>query len=194
MLLAAGMRRGMASSRSTRPQQPVRAALERLLQALRPIPGWCSPARNVVRRTSQPPLLPPCPTVTTPVLNIFRASLHPGGLAAHTANFADWGRYLLGALQRSIDTTGDPGLRALQQEVLAYPNVIALSAQVAEGGLANSETLPVPCVLDLPFGRVSLFSTLTTFGTPRDITLDELCVELFYPADDESARLLRAAA
>jgi hypothetical protein len=39
-----------------------------------------------------------------------------------------------------------------------------------------------------------MFSTLTTFGTPRDVTLDELCVDLFNPADLESERLLRAAA
>jgi len=50
----------------------------------------------------------------------------------------------------------------------------------------------VPCVLELPAGRVSMFTTLTTFGTPRDITLEELCVELFYPSDAGSAALLRA--
>lgn len=76
--------------------------------------------------------------------------------------------------------------------MLAYPGVAAL----AQPGRADdaAPTLLVPFVLDLPFGRVSMFSTLTTFGSPRDVTLDELCVEFFYPNDPESERLLRAAA
>lgn len=175
--------------------QPIRAALERLLQAHAPYPGLVLDRQWNAVLWNQPvsalaALLPD--RLTAPVLNLFRAGLHPEGLAAHTANFADWGRYLLAALQRAIDATGDAGLRALQQEVLAYPNVLALDRSTPAG--AATDALLVPCVLDLPFGRVSLFSTLTTFGTPRDITLDELCVELFYPADAESERLLRAAA
>ncbi|MCL4184056.1 MAG: hypothetical protein KJ011_11470 [Burkholderiaceae bacterium] len=58
--------------------------------------------------------------------------------------------------------------------------------------VAARKALLVPCVLELPAGRVSMFTTLTTFGTPRDITLEELCVELFYPSDADSAALLRA--
>ena len=51
--------------------------------------------------------------------------------------------------------------------------------------------LLVPFRLALGDGELSLFTTLTTFGTPRDVTLDELAVELFFPADDASEAILR---
>jgi hypothetical protein len=125
-----------------------------------------------------------------PPLNIFRASLHPQGLGARAANFSDWARYLLTALPRAVEITGDPSLTALQQEVRAIPTWrrCALLSRRPGAGLL------VPCGLDLRSARAAMFSTLTTFGTPRDVTLDELCVDLFNPADLESERLLRAAA
>ncbi len=84
------------------------------------------------------------------------------------------------------------GLATLEAEVLAYPGVAAL-APPGRGGEDAAPALLVSFVLDLPLGPVSLFSTLTTFGNPRDVTLDELCVEFFYPNDAESESLLRAA-
>jgi hypothetical protein len=80
---------------------------------------------------------------------------------------------------------------ALEQEVRAYPNVAALASSAPPDALAVTPLL-VPCVLRLPQGRLSMFTTLTTFGTPRDITLEELSIELFYPADDSTEALLRA--
>ena len=81
-------------------------------------------------------------------------------------------------------------MMALEEEVLAYPNVAALVTNTRPD--APTETpLLLPCILRLPQGRLSMFTTLTTFGTPGDITLDELSVELFYPDDDASEALLR---
>jgi hypothetical protein len=77
--------------------------------------------------------------------------------------------------------------------VRAYPNVVALASAGTADAVAEPPLL-VPCVLRLPQGRLSMFTTLTTFGTPRDITLDELTVEMFYPADEASERVLRAMA
>ncbi len=102
------------------------------------------------------------------------------------------GRYMLRQLAPLAAAQEDPGCAALQAEVLAYPYVQALLAQAR-----SDDPLPpllVPCVLDLPAGRVSMFTTITRFGTPREVTLDELCVELFYPNDDSSAALLRQMA
>lgn len=88
----------------------------------------------------------------------------------------------------------NPGLVALQQEVLACSNVAALAAAspVDASAIAVDAPLRVPCVLNLPQGRLSMFTTLTTFGTLRDITLDALSIELFCPVDEASEALLRA--
>lgn len=174
----------------------VRSALDRLLRAHEPNPGLVVDRQwNVVmaNRTASAlaGLLPP--DLLQPSFNVFRASLHPRGLGALTENFADWAGYLLQVLRRAILTSGDAGLQQLEQEVLAYPQVAAVAAQApAHPADALPEApLLVPCVLRLPQGRLSMFTTLTTFGTPRDITLEELSIELFYPADDASEALLR---
>ncbi len=175
----------------------VKAALQRLLDAHDPYPGLVLDRQwNVVlanRAASALAALVP-EALRSPTLNVFRASLHPDALAAHTANFDGWAVCLLASLQRAVATTGDPALAALEREVLAYPNLQAIITRGAVPAAAQPPMLLVNCVLDLPVGRVSLFTTLTTFGTPRDITLEELCIELFYPADDASAALLRRAA
>ena len=175
---------------------PVRASLQRLLDAHDPYPGVALDRHwNVVlaNRAAQGlvALLPPA--LQGPPLNLMRASLHPQGFAAHTANFDDWGRYLVDALQRAATQSGDPGLLALDAEVRAYPTVAALRAADAPA-VPAAPPLLLPCVMRLPQGLLSMFTTLTTFGTPRDITLQELCIELFYPADAASEALLRAAA
>jgi transcriptional regulator with XRE-family HTH domain len=174
----------------------VRAALERLLAAHDPLPGLVLDRHwNVVLANRGAHLLAQLlpESLRTPQINVFRASLHPDGMARLTENFAEWAAILLGTLRRAAERTGDVHLAALLEEVLGYPGVQAIADGAADAA-GDMPPLLVPCVLTLPFGRVSLFTTLTPFGTPRDVTLDELCVELFYPADDASAALLRAAA
>ena len=125
-----------------------------------------------------------------PSLNVYRACLHPDGLAGRIVNFGDWAGYLLGQLRRSIALTGDPGLRAIAEEVRSYPNV----ANIAHESAMDDEDLTVllvPLRLRSGEAQLSLFTTLTTFGTARDITLEELAVELFLPADGATEELLR---
>jgi transcriptional regulator with XRE-family HTH domain len=174
---------------------PVRQALQRLLDAHHPYPGIVLDRHwNVVMANGAAmgltALLPPM--LAVPPLNIFRVSLHPQGMAAHTSNFAEWGSYMLDALHRSVLSSGDAVLRELEREVRGYPNVAPLLGQADAAG--EVQALLVPCVLDLPAGTLSMFTTLTTFGTARDVTLDELSVEMFYPADPASEALLRAMA
>jgi transcriptional regulator with XRE-family HTH domain len=195
LLLAAGYApRYAVSSLDDAGMQKVRIALERLLHAHQPYPGLVLDRHwNVVLANgaamSLAALLPE--HLKQPTFNVFRASLHPEGLAARTENFSDWAAYLLQTLRRAITSSGDPALAALEQEVMSYANVAALaSLSSADGG--TEPLLLVPCVLQLPQGRLSMFTTLTTFGTPRDITLDELSVELFYPSDDSTEALLKA--
>lgn len=175
--------------------QKVRGALQRLLSAHDPCPGLVLDRRwNIVlangAATGLTALLPPF--LREPPINVFRASLHPEGLAGLTVNFPVWAGYLLGALDRAAAGAGDDAtLGQLVREVAAYPNVAALGAQRGRESAPLHDELLVPCVLDVPAGRLALFTTLTTFGTPRDVTLDELSVELFYPADEATDRLLR---
>lgn len=176
---------------------PVRQSLQRLLDAHNPYPGVAMDRQwNVVLANAAAlrlvSLLPPA--LQEPPVNMMRAGLHPQGFAAHTENFDDWGRYLLDALQRGATQSGDPGLLALEAEVQGYSTVQALRQAMPATAAADVPALLVPCVMRLPVGTVSVFTTLTSFGSPRDITLDELCVELFYPADAASEALLRALA
>lgn len=203
LLLAAGYApRYAARTLDDDGMRQVRAALDRLLRAHEPNPGLVLDRQWNLVLANRPAmalasLLPEA--LKTPEFNVFRASLHPQGLGAFTENFADWAHALLATLQRAVATSADPGLVALQQEVLAYPNVAALLAAGlpadAGAGAGAEAPLLVPCVLRLPHlqnARLSMFTTLTTFGTPRDITLDELSIELFYPSDDSSEALLRS--
>lgn len=101
--------------------------------------------------------------------------------------------YLLGQLRRTVVLTGDPAIEALEAEVLGYANVAQIAPLVA-GAVGGDPPIVVPFRMATPLGEVAMFTTLTTFGTPLDVTLDELAAELFYPADDESADRLRELA
>ena len=172
----------------------VRAALQQLLEGHDPYPGvvidrvWNVVLANpaAARFTA---LLPP--ELVTPGVNVFRACLHPDGLAGRTRNFDEWGSYLVGQLRRLKALTNDPGVAELLDEVTGYPTVAALGPANQASG--DEPALLVPWALQLGAAELSLFTTLTTFGTPRDITLDEVAIELFYPADEPTARLLAEA-
>jgi transcriptional regulator with XRE-family HTH domain len=195
LLVAAGYVPRYQETELAAPQmERVLTSLGRLLDAHDPFPGVVLDRHwNVVLANRAAgvftAVLPS--HVAGPPLNIFRASLHPDGLAAITLNFEEWARYLLTELRRLVAATADPGLVALEKEVSAYPNVAPMLAQ--RGWLVwEEDPLLIPCRLQMGNVELSLFTTLTTFGTPRDITLDELVVELFFPADDASEAILRA--
>lgn len=194
LLLAAGYAPRYAQRPLEAPEmRPVHDALARLLAAHQPYPGVVLDRQwNVVLANEAAMALAAWvpAALRVPQMNVYRATLHPEGLARLTVNFADWASNLLGNLRRSIESSGDAQLMALEREVLDYPNVKAVLRAPPS---AHAPALLVPHVMDSPMGRLSLFTTLTSFGTPRDITLDELCVELFYPADEVTAKTLRGS-
>jgi transcriptional regulator with XRE-family HTH domain len=199
-LLAAGYapRYSEQSLDSTR-MLPVKAAIQRLLDTHDPYPGVAlDKAWNVVLHNQAASrllhLLPEF--LQTPHINIFKASLHPEGFAAMTKNFSEWGSYMVALLQRLVLASRDENVMALAAEVATYPNVQALKANLASTTPAPSpeSQLLIPCVLEIGGHEISLFTTLTTFGSPRDITLNELCIELYYPADEASQTFLRSSA
>lgn len=125
--------------------------------------------------------------------NVLRISLHPRGLAPQIINLKQWRQHLLARLRRQVHENGDPGLAALLSELAAYPPL------PHEADHHDTPDSPTPDVLMLfrlhsPLGELSLFSTITVFGTPADVTLSELALECFYPADVATAERLRSLA
>jgi transcriptional regulator with XRE-family HTH domain len=137
-----------------------------------------------------------------PPINVLRVSLHPEGLAPRIVNLAEWRSHILARLRSQIDATADPVLIELSKELaaLAAPDAPERKGSNSRGigapGLDHDYGgVIVPMRLALEGGVVlSLFSTTTIFGTPVDVTLSELAVESFFPADAESADILRRLA
>ena len=123
-----------------------------------------------------------------PPANVLRLSLHPKGIANRIVNLAEWRAHLLARLRHQIDVTADPVLVALMDELREYP---APASRKPPTGL---DGVVVPLQLDTSEGTLSLFSTTTVFGTPVDVTLSEIALEAFYPADDDAAAALRKLA
>jgi len=124
-----------------------------------------------------------------PPVNVLRLSLHPDGLAPRIANLAEWRAHLLARLHRQIDVSGDPVLGDLLRELSGYPKPAAAKRPADDmGGVV------VPFRLVADAGVLSFISTTTVFGTPVDITLSELALETFFPADAATAEALRRMA
>ena len=127
-----------------------------------------------------------------PPVNVLRIALHPAGLAPRILNLAQWREHLLTRLRHQRDASADEGLDALLQELEGYPVPQAAGAEaLAEGDAAG---FVVPLRLRVQEHTLTLLSTTTLFGTPMDVTLAELAIETFFPADARTAQLLRTLA
>jgi hypothetical protein len=127
------------------------------------------------------------PALLAPPPNALRLSLHPEGLAPRIENLAEWRAHLLARLAQQIDLTADPALIALMREVRAYPTGRPAPPTPA----ASANAILIPLTIRIGAGRLSFFSTTTVFGTPLDVTLSELAIESFFPADEATSRLVR---
>jgi transcriptional regulator with XRE-family HTH domain len=123
-----------------------------------------------------------------PPVNVLRMSLHPGGLAPRIVNIIEWRSHLFERLRRQIDLTADPTLIDLLEELRSYP---IAGTQKDEQPSVDYAGVVVPFRLRAGDGELAFFSTTTVFGTPIDITLSELAIEAFFPADDATAAALR---
>jgi transcriptional regulator with XRE-family HTH domain len=123
-----------------------------------------------------------------PPLNVLRASLHPDGLAPHIVNLGEWRAHLLGRLRRQAVFTGDEELRELYEELRGYP--CDQPEPLVE--VPGPGDVVVPLRLRYGDAELSFFSTVATFGTPLDVTVAELMIEGFFPADAPTAAALRA--
>jgi hypothetical protein len=125
-----------------------------------------------------------------PPVNVLRLALHPGGLAPRIANFAQWRGHLLARLHVQIVASADPVLNELMRELCDYPG----PQEAGSAEPAQAAGVAVPLRLWTGGGTLSFISTTTVFGSPVDITLSELALETFFPADDATAQALQRAA
>jgi transcriptional regulator with XRE-family HTH domain len=172
---------------------PVREALERFLAAHEPYPAVVVDRHwNVVafNRGVEYVNHNVAPELRAPPANALRIALHPDGLAPQISNLSDWSGFLLARLRREIEATGDPELEALYDELAAYPGV-AVEENLADAPTSNEIMLRHELRLDDT--DLALFCTFTTFGTARDLTLSELSIVAFYPANRQTAEALSAA-
>lgn len=124
------------------------------------------------------------PHLLEPPVNVLRLSLHPDGMAPRIRNLAQWRAHLLEQLHQRAQATGDALLTDLDAELRGYPGGLDPSVP------PNSVVLPLR--LQHSSGELSFFSIASTVGTAADVTVEELMIESFYPADHDTAQRLRA--
>jgi transcriptional regulator with XRE-family HTH domain len=170
-----------------------RRAIDRLLAGHEPYPAlavdrhWNAVATN---RAVAPLLTGVAPALLQPPVNVMRLALHPDALAPRILNFPEWRSHIFHRLRHQIEVTGDPVLVKLHDELRGY----AAPRQRELSLTGGDSTVLVPLRLATSAGTLSLISTTVVFGTPLDVTLSELALETFFPADEGSAALLRQLA
>ncbi|MGO4574021.1 helix-turn-helix domain-containing protein [Microvirga sp. 2TAF3] len=129
------------------------------------------------------------PALLKPPVNVLRLSLHPAGLAPRIVNLSEWRDHLLSRLHHQVDVTADATLMKLMDELRAYP--MPGGASRAPQPRQDYAGVLVPLQLMTEEGMLTLFSTTTVFGTPVDVTLSEIAIEAFFPADPATATILQ---
>ena len=169
-----------------------RAAIDLVLERHKPCPAFAIDRhwRVVGSNAALPALYEGVDAdLLEPPINAMRLSLHPGGLAPRIDNLAEWRAHLLFRLRRQVEITADPVLVSLLREVSHYP--APEEQPVAATGLQH--TVAVPFRIRTAGGLLSFFSMTTVFGTPVDVILAELALELFFPADEETKAAVSAS-
>jgi transcriptional regulator with XRE-family HTH domain len=170
--------------------EAARRAIDLVLKGHEPYPAlaidrhWTLMAAN----DAVPPLLESLDAaLLAPPVNVLRLSLHPGGLAPRIANIDEWREHLFERLRRQIDVTADQQLIELLAELRSYHVPGERRPRQAPADYAG---VAVPFRLQTEGGELSFFSTTTVFGTPIDITLSELAIEAFFPADAATVKAM----
>ena len=187
---------GFAPMYRARPLQdpemaPARAAVQRILECHEPWPALAMDRHwNLVMHNRLVPLLMQgaAPELLQGPVNVLRLSLHPQGLAPRIANLRQWREHLFERLRQQIRATGDAVLVALLEELKGYPDASGSGAVELPG---EHPGVLMPFQFHTPHGVLQLVSTTTVFGSPVDITLQELAMETFFPADEATATALR---
>jgi transcriptional regulator with XRE-family HTH domain len=191
LLLAAGYAPAYPAEALDSPRlSAVRGAIRQILAGHEPYPAVVvDRAWRLVDANSSVAVLTEgvAPELLAPPMNVLRVTLHPDGMAPRVANLSEWRAHLLERLRREL-VTGDPELAALYEELRGYPG----------GGPGSDVEVPGPGGFAVPLRlrnrdrELAFFSTTATFGTPLDVTVAELVIESFFPADDETRKYLQS--
>lgn len=169
---------------------PARAAIDLVLDRQKPYPAFALDRhwRIAASNAALPELYEDVATelLQSPV-NAMRLSLHPRGLAPRIVNLAEWRAHLLYRLRRQVELTADAVLTELLREVSAYPG--GTPAPVPASRL--EQEIAVPFRVKIGNDILSFLSLTTVFGSPIDVALSELALELFFPADDATDATIR---
>ena len=174
----------------------IRASLRRVLDAHDPFPALAIDRSWNIQMANTAALdlgagLPD--HVTGPAPNLFRIALHPDGLAGRSPNFPDWSPYLLRNLALTLARHGSPALGRLAEEAESWPGLPPRDTW--SHTTADEITEPVMIWKIATGGQeLSFFSIMSMLGTPLDVTLAELTLEMFFPADAVTQEVLQASA
>jgi len=189
LLLAGGYAPAYAERTLAAPElQAVRGALQRVLAGHEPYPAavvnrWW----ELVDANAGIALFTAgaSPRLLEPPVNVLRLSLHPDGMAPRIANLPEWRAHLLARLYRQAQATGDPRLYSLYSELEAYPG-----GHGDEAPPPQRTDVVVPLRYQAAARQLSFLSITAVIGTPMDVTVEELAIESFYPADQPTAAAL----
>lgn len=188
LLLAAGFAPVYGETSLDAPRMAViRAAVGQVLAGHEPYPAVVvDRAWRMVDSNASARLLidEVAPELLEPPVNVLRVSLHPDGMAKRIVNLGEWRAHLLAQLRRQVAVTADPELAELYAELDGYPGG-------DEPGPPDASGVIVPLRLRHGSDELAFFSTVATFGTPLDVTVAELAIESFFPADAHTAAVLR---
>jgi transcriptional regulator with XRE-family HTH domain len=191
LLLAAGFAPGF-QERSLEELATARQAIDQILQAHRPYPAFALDRHwNVVLSNSAlPQLYEGCSAdlLRQPV-NAVRLVLHPLGMGPRIVNFVEWRAHTITVLRQQIETRPDPVIQALLTEVMNYP---APTSGVAPATSEGPQRYATPLQIATRLGTVSFLNTTTVFGTPTDVTLSELAMEMLFPADEATVAIVKS--
>jgi transcriptional regulator with XRE-family HTH domain len=192
MLLAAGFAPLYTERSLEEPQMAlVREAIDRFLRAHEPYPAIVIDRYHDLLASNdalEALLEGVSPELLEPPANALRIALHPNGMAPRTLNLGEWSAHLMRRLHREVQITADPCLESLYDELAGYAGVELAPPQ----GEVQAPEIVVPLRVRDGDGELAFFSTISIFGTAVDITLAELSIEAFYPANAHTAnRLLR---
>lgn len=173
--------------------QAARSAVELVLKVHEPFPALAIDRHwtLLMANGAVPRLLESAaPALLKPPVNVLRLSLHPDGLSSRIVNLPEWRAHLLERLRREVEMTADPQSAALLKELQGYP---APMHRPVQPGRDHAGVL-VPLQLSTEAGVLSFLSTTTIFGTATEVTLSEMAVEAFFPADHQTAQIIHGMA
>jgi transcriptional regulator with XRE-family HTH domain len=170
---------------------PAKQAVELILKSHEPYPAFAVDRHwNLVAANGMVPVMlaGADPSLLQGQVNVLRLSLHPQGVAPRIANLAQWRNHIFERLRQQIQATGDNVLAELLDELRAYPVPDGAADLHMEGEHLG---VVMPFKYRTEHGVLNFISTTTIFGTPVDVTLQELAMETFFPADAATAQALR---